>query len=185
MNRYEATTANGVAQPPPKVPGWTDWEAILGGGYNGWGFKSTRLDERATSSGDHPKPALHRPGEIDEAYATNVAADKAIDFIERHRDEGAPYFLEVAVYGPHSQLDAAYPDQPQFPSAMADRAPAGEPTGGNCGLEGVRRPDARRPGRVRRPARRQRAHLPATPTAPRARLPPGAPTRSCSPTRRR
>ena len=135
MNRYEATNVNGAVQPPPKVPGWTDWEAILGGGYNGWGYKSTRLDEAGNVVlDDHPKPAVTDPA-IDEEYATNVAADKAVDFIERHRDEDAPYFLEVAVYGPHSQLNAAYPGQPQFPSAMADRAPAGQPTGGNCGLK--------------------------------------------------
>ena len=135
MNRYEATTVNGVTQPPPPVPGWTDWEAILGGGYNGWGYKSTRLDEAGhVVLDDHPKPAITDPA-IDEQYATNVAADKAVDFIRRHRDQEEPYFLEVAVYGPHSQLNAAYPGQPQFPSAMADRAPAGQPTGGNCGLK--------------------------------------------------
>ncbi len=117
------------------MPGWTDFEAILGGGYNGWGYKSTRLDDSGNVLLDnHPKPALTDPA-IDDEYATNVAADKAIAFIERHRDEDAPYFLEIATYGPHSQLDAAYPGSPQFPSAMADRAPAGNPTGGNCGLK--------------------------------------------------
>ena len=135
MNRYEATTANGVAQPPPEVPGWTDWEAILGVATTAGATRAPASTRRATSSCDnHPKPAITDPA-IDEEYATNVAADKAVDFIQRHRDEDAPYFLEVAVYGPHSQLDAAYPGQPQFPSAMADRAPAGQPTGGNCGLK--------------------------------------------------
>ena len=85
----------------------------------------------------HPRPARTSP-RIDHAYATNVAADKAVRFIKRHRDDADPYFLEVAVYGPHSQMAAAYPHQPQFPSAMADRAPAGHPKGGNCGLKACR-----------------------------------------------
>ena len=62
MNLYEATTVDGVLRPPPKVPGWTDWQAILGGGYNGWGFKSTRLDaggQRASWTAT-PKPATDR-----------------------------------------------------------------------------------------------------------------------------
>ena len=127
MNRYEATTANGV-QSTPKVPGWTDWEAILGGGYNGWGYKSTRLDEAGNVVLDNtPKPAITDPA-IDEEYATNVAADKAIDFIQRHRDQDAPYFLEVAVYGPHSQLDAAYPGQPHSPRPWpTERRPDSRP----------------------------------------------------------
>ncbi len=135
LNRYEASTVDGVVHPPPPVPGWTDFEAILGGGYNGWGYKSTRLDDSGNVLLDnHPKPALTDPA-IDDEYATNVAADKAIAFIERHQAEDPSYFLEIATYGPHSQLNAAYPGNPQFPSAMADRAPAGNPTGGNCGLK--------------------------------------------------
>ena len=138
MNLYEARTRNGVLRPPPKVPGWTSWQAILGGGYNGWGFQSTRLDSKGhVVLESHPRPALTSP-RIDHAYATNVAADKAVRFIKRHRDDADPYFLEVAVYGPHSQMAAAYPHQPQFPSAMADRAPAGHPKGGNCGLKACR-----------------------------------------------
>jgi arylsulfatase A-like enzyme len=183
MNRYEATTVNGVTQPPPPVPGWTDWEAILGGGYNGWGYKSTRLDEAGhVVLDDHPKPAITDPA-IDEQYATNVAADKAVDFIRRHRDQEEPYFLEVAVYGPHSQLNAAYPGQPQFPSAMADRAPAGQPTGGNCGLKpcgDLTLADLVGYGDPRA-ATRPRTW---TPTARPGRPPPGAPTTSCSPTPR-
>ena len=81
-----------------------------------------------------PKPAL-TDTRMDRSYATNVAARKAVAFIKRHRREVRPYFLEVAVYGPHYRLDVAYPDQPLFPSAMADRAPVGKPLGGNCGMK--------------------------------------------------
>ena len=82
----------------------------------------------------HKKPALSDP-DIDRSYVTNVAARKAVTFIKRHRREARPYFLEVAVYSPHYRLDAAYPRTPLFPSAMADRAPAWNPLGGNCGLK--------------------------------------------------
>ena len=108
---------------------------IMGGGYNGWGYKSVYRDaDGELQLRSHPKPPLSAPvEERDQHYATNVASDLAVGFIEEHRDDQAPYFLEVATYGPHSQLNAAYPNSPQFPSAFADRAPAGDPTGGNCG----------------------------------------------------
>ncbi len=133
MNRYEATNRNGTMIAPGRVPGWSEFQAILGGGYNGWGFLSTRLTGHGVALDEHPRPT-HLDGATDQAYATNVAADKAVDFIERHRGDRAPYFLEVAVYAPHAELSPAYPGQPLFPSALADRAPADDPAGGNCGL---------------------------------------------------
>ena len=137
MNGYEPTTVDGVGQPPPKVPGWTDWQAILGGGYNGWGFRSTYLDENGdVAMVQHRKPSLTEPvEERDRHYATNVAADKAVAFIEEHEQDQAPYFLEVATYGPHSQLAPAYPDlNSNFPPAFADQTTPDDPVGGNCGV---------------------------------------------------
>ena len=135
MNRYEAANQNGTMLAPRRVPGWSQFEAILGGGYNGWGFLSTRLTGAGRVALDeHPRPT-HLDAATDRAYATNVAADKAVDFIEGHRGDRAPYFLEVAVYAPHAELSPVYPGQPLFPSALADRAPADDPAGGNCGLE--------------------------------------------------
>ena len=135
LNRYEPKRVDGELRPPPEVPGWTEPMMIMGGGYNGWGYQSVYRDaDGELRLRSHPKPPLSAPvEERDRHYATNVAADLAVGFIEEHRDDQAPYFLEVATYGPHSQLNAAYPNSPQFPSAFADRAPAGDPTGGNCG----------------------------------------------------
>ena len=138
LNGYEAGTGeNGDRLPPPKVAGWTEWNAILGGGYNGWGFRSVYLDD----NGDvqltfHPKKPLSAPvEERDKTYATNVASDLALEYIERHRDDTDPYFLEIATYGPHSQLAAAYPGlNSNFPPAFADATTPDNPTGGNCGL---------------------------------------------------
>ena len=41
----------------------------------------------------------------------------------------------MATYAPHAQLNKAYPDNPPFPPAFADRPPKGDPTGGNCGMK--------------------------------------------------
>lgn len=137
LNGYEAGTVDGVLRPPPAVPGWTDWQAILGGGYNGWDFTSTYLDEAGhVRLRNHPKPPRSAPvARLDRAYVTNVAARKAVRFLGQQRPGDAPYFLEIATYGPHSQQKKAYPDNPHFPSAFADRAPAGHPLGGNCGTQ--------------------------------------------------
>ena len=137
LNGYEGTDVDGVEQPPPKVPGWTDWQAILSGGYNGWGFRSTYLDENGNVALlQHPKLPLSRPAEErDRHYATNVAADKAVAFIQKHEQDEAPYFLEVATYGPHGQLSAAYPNlNSPFPPAFADQTTPDDPVGGNCGV---------------------------------------------------
>lgn len=139
LNGYEAGTApDGTRTPPAKVDGWTEWNAILGGGYNGWGYRSVYLDQ----NGDvqlqfHQKYPLTDPVEKrDSTYATNVASDLALSFIDRHKDDEAPYFLEIATYGPHAQQAAAYQGlNSNFPPAFADATTKGDPTGGNCGLK--------------------------------------------------
>lgn len=118
------------------IPGWDVFRAVLGGGYHEWGFRSTYLDDgvvklRHTRKPDRDAPEARR----DNRYATNVMSDWATAFLRAHRDDDKPYFLEVATYGPHAQMAKAYPDNPTFPSAFADRAPAGDPTGGNCGTK--------------------------------------------------
>ena len=137
MNGYEARTVDGTTVAPEKVPGWDVWNPILGGGYNGWGYKSVYLDDNGDPQlQNHPKPPRTSPLEvIDRSYMQTVTRDKALDFIQDQEAAGEPYFLEVATYGPHSQLQKAYPDSPQFPPAYADRAQDGSPTGGNCGAK--------------------------------------------------
>jgi arylsulfatase A-like enzyme len=122
---------------PAKVPGWDLFNAVLGGGYHEWGFRSTYIDRdgivrmRYTRKPPRSSPVAVR----DRAYATNVISDYAATFLRGHRDSSKPYFLEVATYGPHAQMQPAYRDSPPFPSAFADRAPKGDPTGGNCGTK--------------------------------------------------
>ncbi|KQY56388.1 MULTISPECIES: sulfatase-like hydrolase/transferase [unclassified Nocardioides] len=136
LNLYEARDVDGHTVAPPKVPGWDDWQAILGGGYNGWGFRSTYLDQDGNLRlRNHPIPPLRAPRRVrDSHYATNVTAAKAVRFIRGHRDDAAPYFLEIATYGSHGQLRKAYRNSPTFPPAFRDRPRAGL-ANGNCGLK--------------------------------------------------
>ncbi|MCW2762567.1 MAG: hypothetical protein JWR85_2768 [Marmoricola sp.] len=136
LNGYEmSTNYEGKHFAPAKIPGWTDFEAILGGGYHEWGFWTTWRDKTGMMRVRRtPKPPRTASvAQLDRRYATNVASDRAVTFLREHRDGTRPYFLEVATYGPHAQMTRAYRDNPPFPSAFADRAPKGDPTGGNCG----------------------------------------------------
>ena len=54
MNGYEKSTNYlGKHLAPAKVPGWSNFEAILGGGYHEWGFWSTcrRQDRHDAAAG--------------------------------------------------------------------------------------------------------------------------------------
>ncbi|GGR51093.1 arylsulfatase A-like enzyme [Nocardioides luteus] len=137
INAYEVVTGqDGERVPPPKVPGWDSWNALLGGAYGGWGYQSTYLDEHGELKLRHHEqpPTSATTAEKDAAYATNVTRDYALDFISAHKDDEDPYFLEIAAYGPHSRLGHHYPGlKTWFPPAFADQAPADDPTGGNCG----------------------------------------------------
>jgi arylsulfatase A-like enzyme len=136
MNGYDMSTNYlGKHLAPAKVPGWSTFEAILGGGYHGWGFWSTYRDKTGMMRVKRTaKPPRTEPvAKLDRRYATNVASDRAVDFVRKHRGGSKPYFLEVATYGPHAGMSKSYRDSPPFPSAFADRAPKGDPTGGNCG----------------------------------------------------
>jgi len=139
LNMYDAHRVDGRLRPPPKVPGWTTWKAILGGGYSEWGFRSTWLDSSgAVRLRDHPRPpASATRARKDEAYATQVAGDFAVQFLDAHRDDRKPYFLEISTYGPHSSIRPAYQGDPAFPPAFRDRRTSSSP--GNCGAVGCRR----------------------------------------------
>ena len=138
MNGYEMyTNYEHKHIAPAKVPGWDVLDAVLGGGYPEWGFRSTYIDKHGVMQLRRTrKPKRTSPVPVlDRGYATNFMADRAERFLRSQRDATKPYFLEVATYGPHAQMNHAYPDNPTFPSAFADRAPKGDPTGGNCGTK--------------------------------------------------
>jgi len=161
LNMYDAHVVDGRLRPPPKVPGWTVWNAILGGGYSEWGFRSTWLDATgAVRLQDHAKPPEGATdARKDEKYATRVAGDKAVAFLDAHREDAKPFFLEIATYGPHASIRPAYRGDPAFPPAFRDRPTAGGRRPGQLRRGGLLAADPPRPQGVRRPARRQPPHL--------------------------
>jgi arylsulfatase A-like enzyme len=74
------------------------------------------------------------PEEKDRAYTGTVIDRIALKFIERHRDDQKPWFLEVAPFAPHGRVtsEGAYPGDPAFPAAFGDR-PSEEDPDGDCG----------------------------------------------------
>ncbi len=132
LNQYEIR--NG--QVPPAVPGWSEFNVLLGSAYDGWGFVSTRRVAGGGITFDtHPAPpATASAAEKDRAYAGTAIADFALSFVRRHERDAAPYFLQVAPYAPHNRVSpqGAYPGDPLFPPAFRDR-PGPTRLLGNCG----------------------------------------------------
>ncbi|RYP88586.1 hypothetical protein EKO23_01465 [Nocardioides guangzhouensis] len=126
-----------VGRSLPRVPpGWDDWQVMFGSAYAGWNFQSTRIEDGRVVLVDHPAPpADASDAEKDAAYAGTVTERGALGFIREHRDDKAPYFLEVAPYAPHSMtpgMARTYPGDTLFPPAFRDRPGRGRPEG-NCG----------------------------------------------------
>jgi N-acetylglucosamine-6-sulfatase len=111
---------------------------VFGTAYDQWDFGTGRLGrDGLIHVAHHPAPPVEAsPDEKDEAYAGVRIDRSALDFIRRHRDDDAPYYLEVAPYGPHSRTTLRgghYPGDPLFPAMFRDRPSAAHPAG-NCGL---------------------------------------------------
>ncbi|MQA80743.1 MAG: sulfatase-like hydrolase/transferase [Streptosporangiales bacterium] len=133
---FQGKYLNGYAgkQGHPVPPGWTQWNAILGAGYQQWDYKMTTTEVK---NGKHVmgKPASY--GKADGDYATTVLERRAARYIEDSRREykERPYFLEIAPYATHSIINGkrAHKGDPMFPPAPRDR-PGGK-SDGNCGAQ--------------------------------------------------
>ena len=141
LNHYEQGSAG-----PAVLPGWSEFEAVFGTAYDQWDYGTGRLGQDGQIHvTHHPAPPVGAtPDEKDEAYAGVRIERSALDFIRRHGDDDAPYFLEVAPYGPHSRVTLQgghYPGDPLFPAMFRDR-PAPENPAGNCGRISCRELDA-------------------------------------------
>jgi arylsulfatase A-like enzyme len=134
LNEHNLRVRDGRRLPPPPVPGWDDFEALLPAAYSGWGFFRTlgpgdRLRMRLV-----PKPKRSAPRHVkDRSYAQTVITRRALHLIDEYRRAAEPYFLQVSTYAPHASLVRAWPDEPIYPAAFADRPSKARP-GGNCGL---------------------------------------------------
>ncbi|MGH3335500.1 MAG: sulfatase-like hydrolase/transferase, partial [Nocardioides sp.] len=143
LNHYEYRPGLAV---PPALPGWSEFEAVFATAYDQWDYWTGRLGRDGLIHAAHqPAPPVGAtPGEKDEAYAGVRIERSALDFIRRHRDDDAPYYLEVAPYGPHSRetlVGGHYPGDPLFPAMFRDRPSPAHPAG-NCGLVSCRELDA-------------------------------------------
>ena len=133
LNGYEAMRGHQV---PPVPRGWSDFRAIFGTAYDQWKFHASIPDEHGVNElVEVPAPPASAPERVrDRAYAGEVIADHALDFLRTHRHDDEPYFIEVAPYGPHGRINDNTPyDDTLFPPAFRDRPGPGRPHG-NCGL---------------------------------------------------
>lgn len=88
MNRYEPGTFGGRL---PVVPGWDDFEAVTDGGYAGWEFeRSTRVGERLVLHRVRRPPVRASRQKKDQAYATNVVADRALRLVRATSGASSP-----------------------------------------------------------------------------------------------
>ena len=158
LNGYEAMRGHQV---PPVPRGWSDFRAIFGTAYDQWKFHASIPDEHGVNElVEVPAPPASAPERVrDRAYAGEVIADHALDFLRTHRHDEQPYFIEVAPYGPHGRINDNTPyDDTLFPPAFRDRPGPGRPHG-NCGLVDCLDLTVGGPAGVRRPPLRQPAQL--------------------------
>lgn len=146
LNEYEYNPGWDIPSAPP---GWTQFNVLYGSAYDGWGFDSSYLADGVTKVEHHPTPpASASPEEKDAAYAGQVIEDKALAFLTKAQQAGKPYYLQVNPFATHAEVEGhgAWPDEPHFPAAFADRAPDGRSNSpqGNCGPPGCADFDAAR-----------------------------------------
>ena len=88
-------------------------------------FTHERLGERDWSLGYEPL--------VEEGYATDLLADRAVNFIAEHADDAAPFFLYVPFGAPHTPTQAKAEDLPLYDRLSAIEPPRSweEATGHN------------------------------------------------------
>lgn len=131
INQYELNPDTGEF--PAVPPGWDDFQVMFGTAYDGWGFDKTYVDDGKVKVRNYSRPGENKPElKKDSRYAGTVQEEAALEFLQKHRDDKDPYFLEISTYGPHSRVGhPAYPDDGLFPAAFQDRRTDEHP--GNCG----------------------------------------------------
>ena len=137
LNGYEIARRRQAL--PPVPPGWTDFRAIFGSAYDGWGFQSTRTTDKRHQV--TPQLAARRrrcARDARQGPAVRRHGDRRpwrCDFLRSHAATRAPYFLEVAPYAPHSRVDANAGLRRRAAVPAGVPRPAGpRPAAGNCGL---------------------------------------------------
>jgi N-acetylglucosamine-6-sulfatase len=108
----------GLTDPTAIPPGWSEWYGAVGDS------EAMYYDYTLNENG-----ALVTYGTGPAAYSTDVYMGKAVDFIQRHAADSAPYFLYVAVNAPHTdhvteETIPAPQDVGAFASAPLPRPPS-------------------------------------------------------------
>ena len=107
---YFGTT--GRFQTPYVPPGWSQWNAVDGGGYSEYGY---------TMAADHSYDFFgHRPSD----YLTTVLQHRAVGFMRDSARARHPFLLEVATFAPHQPAVPAPGDVHTFQGLKAPRNPA-------------------------------------------------------------
>lgn len=133
---FQGKYLNGYKPKPghPVPPGWTQWNAIMGRGYQQWDYKMTTTEVKngKVVMGKHASY-----GKAADDYATTVLHRRAARYIEdsRKNHKGRPYFLEIAPYATHSIIKGkrAHKGDSMFPPAPRDKARG--KSDGNCGAQ--------------------------------------------------
>ena len=124
LNRYPATRG-GIVEDTHVPAGWDEWFVVFNSDYN----SDSYFDY---SANDNKK--IVKFGKTDADYETDVLTRRAVDFINRAKDSGKPFFLWVATTAPHapadpaprhlySQADKRVPRSPNFNEAdLSDKA---------------------------------------------------------------
>jgi N-acetylglucosamine-6-sulfatase len=103
---------SGTFAAPYVPPGWSQWNAVDGGGYNEYGY---------TMAADHSYGYFgHQPSD----YLTSIAQRRALAFMHDSVRARRPFLLEVATFAPHEPAVPAPEDIHTFQGLKAPRNPA-------------------------------------------------------------
>jgi N-acetylglucosamine-6-sulfatase len=110
LNQYSPSApVDGVPNYVP--PGWDEWD-VAGKAYTGFDY-ALNENHRIRFYGNSP-----------EDYATDVLANKGVQFINRVAGGRKPFFLEIAPFAPHSPFTPAPRHEFMYPRLKAPRTPA-------------------------------------------------------------
>ena len=93
-------------------PGWTEWySAVKGNAYSEYDYTLNENGRQVVYENDA------------DDYGTDVYTRKTIEFIERSKKEGKPFFAYVSVYAPHGPATPAPRHADMFIDAVVPRSP--------------------------------------------------------------
>jgi N-acetylglucosamine-6-sulfatase len=100
--------------------GWDEWH-VSANGYTNLAGSYLITDIRRKGGAKH----ITKP----RAYMNDLLGARARAFVDRAKDRGQPFFLQLSTFAPHARVDGG---RPRFPAARPDR-PGGDFPHGDCG----------------------------------------------------